>query len=130
LETLQRLGPFHYSLGKNLALLGQPLLLDDMEDCNYVCKIFVIIPSGVDGYADVGRVRKLVLQNLRSLLGRDEVYHRYVRVRWPLRWLPLFTLSILQHVGRLEVGTHFDVGVTPESGTQQKLLERRLWQNS
>ncbi len=47
LEILQRLGPFHNSLGKHLALLGQPLLLDDLKDCNNVCEVFPVVPTGV-----------------------------------------------------------------------------------
>ncbi len=38
LEILQRLGPSCNSLGKNLALLGQPPLFNHLEDCNYVHK--------------------------------------------------------------------------------------------
>jgi hypothetical protein len=85
LEILQRLGPFHNSLGKNSALLGQPLLFYDSEDRNYVRKVFLVVPMGVDGDADVGRVRKLDLQELRFFLGHDDVYHWYVLDRRPLR---------------------------------------------
>jgi hypothetical protein len=35
LEILQCLGPSCNSLGKDLALLGQPLLFNHSEDCNY-----------------------------------------------------------------------------------------------
>ncbi len=48
-------------------------------------EIFLVVPTGVDRYADVGHVRKLDLQHLRLLLGRDDVYHWYVLDGWPLR---------------------------------------------
>jgi hypothetical protein len=38
LEFLQLIRPPHNSLGKHPALLGQPLLINDMEDCNDLCK--------------------------------------------------------------------------------------------
>jgi hypothetical protein len=53
LEILQCLRPFLNSLGKHPALLGQPLLIDDLEDCNNVQKVFLIVPAGVDGHAEV-----------------------------------------------------------------------------
>jgi hypothetical protein len=127
LEILQCLGPSHNSLGKNLALLGQPLLFNHLEDCKYVRKVFLIVPTGVNRHAEVGRVRKLDLEDLRIFLGRDDVYHRDVRDRRPMRQLPLLALSFLQPVWGLEGSTHF--GVMPESGTQQEFLKRRLWQN-
>ncbi len=79
--------------------------------------VFLIVPTGEDGYADVGVIRKLDLENGRIFLGRDEVYHRYVRDEWPLSQLPFLAFGILQHIHRLEVGTHFDVRVMPESST-------------
>ena len=36
LEIFQHLGLSHNSLGENSALLGQPLLINDTEDCNNV----------------------------------------------------------------------------------------------
>ncbi len=94
-----------------------------------MCDVFLVVPTGEDRNADVGVVGKLDLQHGLIFLGRDNIYHRYIRNGRPLRLLPLLALGVLQHVRGLEVGTHFDVSVTPESGTQQKLLERRLWRN-
>ncbi len=127
LEILQRLGSSHNSLGKHLALLGQPLLFDHLEDRNNVHEVFLVVPTGVYGHAEVGRVRKLDLEDLGFFLGRDDVYHRNLQNGRPMRQLPLLALSVLQTIRRLEGGTHF--GVLPESGTQQEFLERRLWQN-
>ncbi len=115
LEILQRLGPSYNSLGKNSALLGQPLLFDHSEDCHYVRKVFLIVPMGVNGHAKVGCIRKLDLEDLRLFLGRDDIYHRDVRNSWPMRQLPFLALSVLQPIWGLEGGTHF--GVMPESGT-------------
>ncbi len=115
LEILQRLGPSHNSLGKNLALLGQPLLLNDSEDRNNVCKVFLVVPTGVDGHAEVGCIRKLDLEDLRFFLGRDDVYHRNLWNGRPMTQLPLHALSVLQPIQRLKTETHF--GVQPESGT-------------
>ncbi len=78
-------------------------------------KVFLVVPMGVDGHAEVGCVRKLDLEDLGFFLERDDVYHRSVRNGWPMRQLPFLALSILQPVQRLERGTHF--GVLPESGT-------------
>jgi hypothetical protein len=87
-----------------------------LEDCNYVRKIILIVPTGVDRHAEVGRVGKLHLENLKILLGHDDVYHRDVREKRPMRQLPLLALSVLQPVWGLEGGTHF--GVMPESGSR------------
>jgi hypothetical protein len=127
LEILQCLLPLRNSLGKHPALLGQPLLINDTEDCNNVYKVFLDVPMGVNGHTEVGLVWKLDLENLRFFLGCADVHHRYVRNGWPVGQLLLLALSILQPVRRLEEGTHF--GVLPESGTKQEFLERRLWQN-
>ncbi len=91
-------------------------------------KVFLIVPTGVDRHAEVGRVGKLDLEDLRIFLGRDDVYHGDVRNRQPMKQLPLLALSVLQSVWGLEGGTHF--GMMPEWGTQQEFLKRRLWQNS
>ncbi len=116
LEILQHLGPSCNSLGKNLALLEQALLFNQLEDCNYVCEVFLIVPTGINGHdAEVGRVRKLYLEDLRLFLGRDNVYHWHIRNGRLMRQLSIFALSILQPVCGLERGTHF--GVMPESGT-------------
>ncbi len=104
------------------------LLFNHLEDWNNVCKIFLIVPMGVDEHAEVGRVRKLDLEDLGLFLGRDDVYHRNVRNGWPMRQLPFPALSVLQPVRRLEGGTHF--GMLPEVGTQQEFLEKRLWRMS
>ncbi len=115
LEILQCLGSSYNSLGENSALLGQPLLFDHLKDCNNVRKVFLIAPTGVYGHAEVGRVRKLDLEDLGFFLGCDDVYHRNVRNGQPMTQLPFLALSVLQPVWRLEGGTHF--GVLPESGT-------------
>ncbi len=115
-------------LGKHPTLLGQPLHIDDMEDCTVVCTVFLVVPTGVNGHTEVGLVRKLDLENLRFFLGRDDVHNRYVWNGWLVGQLPFLTHGILQPIRRLEGGTHF--GMLPESGTKQEFLERRLWQNS
>jgi hypothetical protein len=115
LGILQRLGPSYNSLGKNLALLGQPLLFDHLEDCNNVHEVFLIVPTGLDGHAEVGRIRNLNLEDLGFFLGHDNVYHRNVLNGRLMRQLPFLALNVLQPVRRLEGGTHF--GMVPESGT-------------
>jgi hypothetical protein len=111
----------------NPALLGQPLLIDDSEDCNNVSKVFLIVPMGVNGHTEVRRVQKLGLEHLRFFLGRDNVYQRYIQNGRPVAQLPFLALGILQPIRRLEGGTHFSL--LPESGTKQEFLERRLWRN-
>jgi hypothetical protein len=115
LEILQHLGPACFSLGENSALLGQPLWFNHLEDCNNVCEVFLVVPTGVNGHAEVGRVRKLDREDLRLFLGRDNVYHWDVQNGWPMRQLFLLALSILQPIWGLEGGTH--LGVMPESST-------------
>jgi hypothetical protein len=127
LEILQRLRPPCNSLGKHPALLGQPLLINDSEDCNDVCKVFLLVPTGVNGHTEVRRIWKLDLEHLRFFHGRDNVYHRYVWNWWPVAQLPFLALGILQPVRRLEGGTHF--GLLPEPSTKQEFLERRLRRN-
>jgi hypothetical protein len=85
MEILQRLLPFHNSLGVHATLLRQPFLLDDPEDRNYVRVVFLVVPSGEDRNADVGLVGKLDLEDGWILLGRNKVYHGYVRDGRPLR---------------------------------------------
>jgi hypothetical protein len=85
LEIPQRLLPFCYSLGKHPTLLCQPFLVDDLEDRNYVHDAFLVVPTGEDRHANVGVDRKLDLQHGRFFLGRDDIYHRHVRDRGPLR---------------------------------------------
>ncbi len=46
-------------------------------------KVFLVVPPGEDGNADVGVVRKLDLQDGRFFLGHDDIYHRYVGNGWP-----------------------------------------------
>ncbi len=128
LEILQCLRLSCNSLGENPALLGQSLLFNHSEDCNYVREVFLIVPTGVDRHAEVGRVGKLDLEDLRIFLGCDNVYHGDVSNRRPMRQLPFLALSVLQPVWGLEIGTHF--GMMPESSTQQEFLERRLRRNS
>ncbi len=45
----------------------------------------LIVPTGEDRNADVGVVGKLDLLHGRIFLGRDDIYHRYVRNGRPLR---------------------------------------------
>jgi hypothetical protein len=115
LEILQCLRPSCNSLGKNSALLGQPLLFNHSEDCNYEREVFLVVPTGVNEHAEVGCVRKLDLEDLRLFLGRDNVYHQDVRNGQPMRQLTFFALSVLQPIWGLEGGTHF--GMMPQSGT-------------
>ncbi len=115
LDILQCLLPSHNSLGKHSALLGQPLLFDDSEDHNNVREVFLVVPMGVDGHAEVGRIRKLDLEDLGFFLGHDDVNHRNVWNGRLMRQLPFLAPSVLQPVRRLEGGTHF--GILPESGT-------------
>ncbi len=65
-----------------------------------MCKVFLVVPTGENGHAEVGCIRKL------DLVGRDNVYHQDVRNGQPMRQLPLLALSILQPVWGLEGGTH------------------------
>ncbi len=59
-------------------------------------EVFLIDTTGVDGHAEVGRIRKLDLEDLRFFLGHDDVYHRKVRNGRLMRQLPLLALSILK----------------------------------
>ncbi len=70
-------------------------------------EVFLLVPSGVDGHAEVGRIGKLDLEDLRLFLGCDDVYHQDVRNGRPMRQLPFLALSILQPIWGLEGGTHF-----------------------
>jgi hypothetical protein len=90
------------SLGKLPTLRAQPFLIDNSEDCNYVHKVFLGVPTGVYGHVEVGFVWRLDLQGLRFFLGRDNICLRYVRDGPPVAQLPFLALSILQPVGRLE----------------------------
>jgi hypothetical protein len=125
-EILQRLRPLYNSHGKHPTLLGQPFLIDDLEDCNNVCKVFFSVPMGVNRHVEVGLLQKLDLQGLRFFLGRDDVYLRHVWDGRPVAQLHFLALSIIQPIGSLEGGNHS--GIQPESGTKQEFLERRLWQ--
>jgi hypothetical protein len=126
-EILQPLELPHNSLSKLPALHFQPLL-DDVEDCNDVCKVFLSITRGKDGHVDMGIVRKLDLQDLRFLLGCHDICLSNIRDRWLVAQLPFLALRIPLPIGSLEGSTHF--GMLPESGTEHKFLERRLWLNS
>jgi hypothetical protein len=46
-----------------------------LEDRYNVCKVFLIVPTGVDGHAEVGCVRKLDLKDLEFFLGHDNINH-------------------------------------------------------
>jgi hypothetical protein len=115
LKILQRLGLSYNSLGKNSALLGQLLLFYHFEDRNNLRKVFLVGTIGVNGHAEVGRIRKLDLEDLRLSLGCDDVYHRDIRNGQPMRQLPFLALSVLQPVLGLKGGAHFCV--MPESST-------------
>jgi hypothetical protein len=69
-------------------------------------EVFLVVPTGLDGHAEVGSVRKLDLEDLGFFLGRDDINHRNIRNGRPMRQLPFLALSILQPVRRLEGGTH------------------------
>jgi hypothetical protein len=77
-EILLSLRPLYNSLGEHPTLLAQPFLINDSEDCNYMCKVFLSVPTGEYGHVEVGLVWKLDLQGLRFFLGHDNVYFRYV----------------------------------------------------
>ncbi len=51
-------------------------------------EVFLIVPTGVDRHAEVGRIGKRDLEDLRIFLGCDDVYHEDVRNRRPMRQLP------------------------------------------
>jgi hypothetical protein len=55
-----------------------------LRTANYVRDVFFVVPTGEDRNADVGVVGKLNLQHGRIFLGRDDIYHRYVRDGRPL----------------------------------------------
>ncbi len=95
-------------------------MIDDSEDCNDGCKVFLGVNMGVNRHVEVGIVRKLDLH--------DNVYLRYIWDGWLVAQLPFLALSIIQPAGSLEGGTHF--GVLPDSRTMQEFLERRLQRNS
>jgi hypothetical protein len=58
-----------------------------------VHEVFLIVPMGVNGHAEVGRIRKLDLEDLRFFLGRDDVYHRDIQDGKLMRQLPLHSAS-------------------------------------
>ncbi len=64
-------------------------------------EVFLVVPTGLNGHAEVESVRKLDLEDLRLFLGRDDVYHRDVWDGGLIRQLSFFALSILQLVGDL-----------------------------
>ncbi len=80
-----------------------------------VHEVFLIVPTGVYGHAEVGSIRKLDLKDLGFFLGHDDTNHRIVWNGRPMRQLPFLALSVLQPIRRLEGDTHFDV--MPKSGT-------------
>jgi hypothetical protein len=101
LEILQRLRWSCNSLGKNSALLGQPLLFYHSKDHNNVSEVFLVVPTRVNGRAEVGCVRKLDLEDLGFFLGCDDVYHWDIQNGRLMRQLPFLALSVLQPVWRL-----------------------------
>jgi hypothetical protein len=94
-EILQHARLPSNSLGKLPTLCAQPFLVDDTEDCNYVCKVFLGVTTGVYGHVEVGIVWKLDHEGLRFFLGRDNIRQRYVRDGWPVAQLPFLALGIL-----------------------------------
>ncbi len=101
LEILQHLRPLYNSLGKHPTLLGQPLLINDMEDCNNVCKEFLVVPTGVNRHIEVQRVWKLDLENVSFFLGHGNVNLRYVRNGRPVAQLPFLHSAIFNLSGDL-----------------------------
>ena len=93
-----------------------------------MCKVFLSVPTGVDGHVETGIIRKLDLQNLRLLLGSYEIHLRDIRNGCTIAQLPFLAFGILQPIRRLEGSTH--LGVLPKSRTEHKPLEQRLQQNS
>jgi hypothetical protein len=77
-----------------------------------VCKVFLVVPTGVNGHAEVRLIQKLDFEDVN-------------RNGWLVGQLPFLALSVLQPIWRLEGGTHF--GILQKSGTKQEFLERRLW---
>ncbi len=110
LEILERLG-----LGEYPALLGQPLVLDYAKDRKDVCKVFLLVPPGLNRDTEVWCIWKLYLEQLGFFLGHDDINDKYVWDRRPVRQLLFLAFRILQPIKRLDGGTHF--GVLPESGT-------------
>jgi hypothetical protein len=53
LEILECLGSSYNSLGKYPELLGQLLLLNYAKDCNNLCKVFLVVPPGVNRDTEV-----------------------------------------------------------------------------
>ncbi len=64
-------------------------------------EVLLVVPTGVNGHAEVGRVRKLDLEDLMFFLGRDDVYHGDVRNGWPMRQLSLRALRVFNLSGDL-----------------------------
>ncbi len=67
-------------------------------------KVFLVVPTLVDGHTEVRVVQKLDLENLRFFLGRDNVCLMHVQNGRPVGQLPFLTLGILQPFRRLEGG--------------------------
>ncbi len=84
-------------------------------------KVFLVVPTEVDGHAGVGHVRKLDLEDLGFFLGHDNINHRNVWNGWPMRQLLFLALIVLQPIQRLQGGNPF--GVLPELSTLQEFLE-------
>ncbi len=57
-------------------------------------EVLLVVPTGVDGHAEVGHVRKLDLEDLGFFLGRDNVYHRNIQNGQPMRQLPFLVLIL------------------------------------
>jgi hypothetical protein len=66
-----------------------------------VHEVFLIVPTGVDGHAEVGCIMKLDLEDPGFFLGHDDVYHRNLRNGRPVRQLPFLALSVFQPTGDL-----------------------------
>ncbi len=92
----------------HLPLLRQPLLFDHLEDCKNVHKVFLIVPTGVDGHAEVGRVGKLDLEDLGFFLGCDNVNLWNIRNGWPC-CMPLINVPYKRTFGAPDQGQTLDV---------------------
>ncbi len=90
-------------------------------------KVFLGVPTGINGHIEVGIIGKPDLEDLRFFLVCDDIHLSYIQDGRPVAQLPFLALQYLQPVGRLEGSTLFCV--LPESGTKRKILERRLWRN-
>ncbi len=93
-----------------------------------MCKVFLGVSMGEDGHVEMGIVQKPDLQDLRFLLGSHNIRFSDIRDGRQVAQLPFIALRIFQSAGSLKGSTY--PGILPESGTEHKFLERRLWRDS